>query len=266
MLFGERFPFYCKSHTEHTDTLCGQNAEIVPHRKHNTYPLQSPTGKWCLGKQLLFIVRTIRNTQIYCVGRMQSLYHTGNPLLLQYKAQPVNAHWRSSRCLLWETYGTHRYNLWAECRDCTSQGTHYVRATNPNRLMLLGKRITVYCENHTEHTDTLCGQNAEFVPHRKHITCKLQSPTDLCCLRKHSLFILRNIQTQRNTVWTECRVCTSEELLRLRYKAQPVNYVWGNSLCLLWEPYLTHRYNICVECRNCTSQETHYFSATKPNR
>jgi hypothetical protein len=36
----------------------------------------------------------------------------------------------------------------------TSQETHYVSATEPNRLM------PVYCENHTEHTDTLCGQIA----------------------------------------------------------------------------------------------------------
>jgi hypothetical protein len=28
--------------------------------------------------------------------------------------------------------------------------------------MLFGETITVYCENNTEHTDTLCGQNAEF--------------------------------------------------------------------------------------------------------
>jgi hypothetical protein len=28
--------------------------------------------------------------------------------------------------------------------------------------MLFGERVAVYCENHTEHTDTLCGQNAEF--------------------------------------------------------------------------------------------------------
>jgi hypothetical protein len=27
----------------------------------------------CLGEELLFIVRTIWNTQIHCVGRMQSL-------------------------------------------------------------------------------------------------------------------------------------------------------------------------------------------------
>jgi hypothetical protein len=41
-------------------------------------------------------VRTIRNTQIHCVDRMQSLYLTGNTLRLQYKAQPVNAVWGSS--------------------------------------------------------------------------------------------------------------------------------------------------------------------------
>jgi hypothetical protein len=28
--------------------------------------------------------------------------------------------------------------------------------------MLFGETVAVYCENHTDHTDTLCGQNAEF--------------------------------------------------------------------------------------------------------
>jgi hypothetical protein len=59
----------------------------------------------------------------------------------------------------------------------TSQETHYVSTTKPNRLMLFGETVAVYCESHTEHTHTLCGQNAEFVPHRKHITSPLQSPT-----------------------------------------------------------------------------------------
>jgi hypothetical protein len=44
MLFGEIVAVYCESHMEHTDTLCGQNAEFVPHRKHITSPLQIPTG------------------------------------------------------------------------------------------------------------------------------------------------------------------------------------------------------------------------------
>jgi hypothetical protein len=44
----------------------------------------------------------------------------------------------------------------------TSQGTHYVSATNPSPLMLFGETVTVYCENHMEHPNALCGQNAEF--------------------------------------------------------------------------------------------------------
>jgi hypothetical protein len=44
----------------------------------------------------------------------------------------------------------------------TSQETHYVSATMPNRLMLFREIVTVYCENHTEHRNTLCGQNVWF--------------------------------------------------------------------------------------------------------
>jgi hypothetical protein len=58
----------------------------------------------------------------------------------------------------------------------TSQETHDVSTAKPNWLILFGERVAVYCENHTEHTDKLCGQNAEFVPHRKHITSPLQCP------------------------------------------------------------------------------------------
>jgi hypothetical protein len=28
--------------------------------------------------------------------------------------------------------------------------------------MLFNETVAIYCENHTEHTDTLCGQNVEF--------------------------------------------------------------------------------------------------------
>jgi hypothetical protein len=44
----------------------------------------------------------------------------------------------------------------------TSQETYYVSATEPNRLMLFRETVAVYCENRTEHTDTFCGQNADF--------------------------------------------------------------------------------------------------------
>jgi hypothetical protein len=39
----------------------------------------------------------------------------------------------------------------------TSQETHYVSATETVRLMSFGEIIAVYCENHTEHINTLCG-------------------------------------------------------------------------------------------------------------
>jgi hypothetical protein len=44
----------------------------------------------------------------------------------------------------------------------TSQETHSVSITKPNRLMLFRETVAVYCENHTEHTNTLRGHSAEF--------------------------------------------------------------------------------------------------------
>jgi hypothetical protein len=37
----------------------------------------------------------------------------------------------------------------------TSQETHYVSATETSRLMLFTKTVAVYYENHTEHTNIL---------------------------------------------------------------------------------------------------------------
>jgi hypothetical protein len=51
--------------------------------------------------------------------------------------------------------------------------------------MLFRETVAVYCENYTEHTDTLCGQNAVYIN----------------------------------------SVRTSLEIISLRYKAQPVNAV-----------------------------------------
>jgi translation initiation factor IF-1 len=86
MLFRETVAVYCENHTEHTNTLCGQNAEF-----------------WCVKVGGTYSDQSVRHME-----------------------------------------------------------THYVSTTKPNRLMLFGETVTVYCENHTEHTDTLCGQNGEF--------------------------------------------------------------------------------------------------------
>jgi hypothetical protein len=42
--------------------------------------------------------------------------------------------------------------------------------------MLLTERVAVYCENRTEHTDTLCGQNAVRTSQETRYFL-LQSPT-----------------------------------------------------------------------------------------
>jgi hypothetical protein len=44
----------------------------------------------------------------------------------------------------------------------TSQETHYVSATKPNRLKLFRETVAVYCENHMEHINTLCGNMKSF--------------------------------------------------------------------------------------------------------
>jgi hypothetical protein len=80
---------------------------------------------------------------VLCYLIIFSPYLTENTLRLRYRDQPVNAVWGNSRCLLWESYRTHKYTVWAECRDFiyknsvrTSQETHHVSATESNRLML----------------------------------------------------------------------------------------------------------------------------------
>jgi hypothetical protein len=64
----------------------------------------------------------------------------------------------------------------------TSQETHHMSATEPNRLMLCGETVAVCCENRTEH--------------------------------RYGPYLTGNTS-------------------HVRYRAQPVNAVGGNSRCLL---------------------------------
>jgi hypothetical protein len=63
-------------------------------------------------------------------------------------------------------------NLLYKIRNCCTTETCFVTNISPKRLCKFSGFQTsynddhpvnaVYCENHMEHTDTLCGQNAEF--------------------------------------------------------------------------------------------------------
>jgi hypothetical protein len=61
----------------------------------------------------------------------------------------------------------------------TLQETHYVSARDSNRLMLFGEADPVYCENHTEHTDTVrISQETRYVSATKSIRLMLFGETD----------------------------------------------------------------------------------------
>jgi hypothetical protein len=46
---------------------------------------------------------------------------------------------------------------------CTSQETHHVSATKPNRLMLFRETVAVYCEKHIAYEDTVWVKCGDFV-------------------------------------------------------------------------------------------------------
>jgi hypothetical protein len=52
----------------------------------------------------------------------------------------------------------------------TSRETHYITTTKPNRLMVFGETVAVYCENHMEHTDNSGGRMQGFGMLRKVVT------------------------------------------------------------------------------------------------
>jgi hypothetical protein len=62
----------------------------------------------------------------------------------------------------------------------TSQGTHYVCVTKPNRLTLFRETVAVCCENHTENTNTLRGRCVQFVQCYEMLTGNFIL---MCCFR-----------------------------------------------------------------------------------
>jgi hypothetical protein len=144
-------------------------------QEHIKSPLQSPTGKCSLGRQSLFFVITIRNTQIHCACRMPNCTSQETNLFSTTKSYRLMQ--------FGETFA-------AYCENHTNTQTQYVGRMwslyLTGIILVLRYRaqpvnpvwgtFAVYFKTHKEHTDTLCGQNWEFVHHRKYITSPLQIP------------------------------------------------------------------------------------------
>jgi hypothetical protein len=174
MLLGETVAVYSEIHTEYRYILWAEYRVCTSQETHyisNT----KPNRLMLFGETFAVYCENHTEHTDTLFGQNAEFVTHRKHINFPYNAQPVNAVWGNSHCLLCVPHGTHIHTVWAQCRDCTSQETHYVSTTKPNRLDLFGKTIAVYFENHTEHTDTMCGQNAEIVPHRKHITSTLRN-------------------------------------------------------------------------------------------
>jgi hypothetical protein len=86
MLSGETVAVYCENHTEHTHTV---------RTSQETYYVSATEPN-----RLMLFGETVA---VYCENHTEhtySPYLAGNTLRLHYRAQPVNAVWGNSRCLL----------------------------------------------------------------------------------------------------------------------------------------------------------------------
>jgi hypothetical protein len=85
----------CGSLTHQKEKLA--ETDSVRTSQETCYVTATEPSRLMLFGETVIAVRTVRNTQIHCVG---SPYLTENTLRLRYRAQPVNAVWGNSRCLL----------------------------------------------------------------------------------------------------------------------------------------------------------------------
>jgi len=62
----------------------------------------------------------------------------------------------------------------------------------------------------------------QLVPHSNHSLSRLQKLTSQWCIEQDSLFVLRSVQTHKNTVWAECSLCNflilQQELRKVTFR------------------------------------------------
>jgi hypothetical protein len=137
----------------------------------------------------------------------------------------------------------------------TSQETHHISATRPNLLMLFGETVAVYCENHAEHTHTHIYISSVRTSQE---TLHLATKPNRLMLFGETVAVYCENYTEHTDIYKLSSYLTGNTL-RLRYKVQPVNAVWGKSRCLLWEPCGTHRYAPWAECRVLLTKSEWYW-------
>jgi hypothetical protein len=112
------------------------------------------TDTWYL--RILNLLRTIPARRAYTRWTIQ------NPLTNdQTKKYHFHVNWAQSinhKIKGGPTELAHNFGAVTESRSSSSiihKDSHYIPITKPNRLMLFGETVAVYCENRTEHTNTL---------------------------------------------------------------------------------------------------------------
>jgi translation initiation factor IF-1 len=81
MLFGETVAVYCENHKEHRYTVCPE-CRVRTSQETHYVSITKPNRLMLFGETVAVYCENHTNTQIHCVGRMQSPYLTGNTLHL----------------------------------------------------------------------------------------------------------------------------------------------------------------------------------------
>jgi hypothetical protein len=74
-MFGEAIAVYCQNHTEHINTLCGQNAvyiNSVRTSQETHYISATKPNRLMLFREIIAVYRENYTEHIHCVGRLQS--------------------------------------------------------------------------------------------------------------------------------------------------------------------------------------------------
>jgi hypothetical protein len=175
ILFRETVAVYCENNTEHTDTFRTSQETNTLRLLYRDKPVNTVWGNSCC---LLW--------EQYGAHRYRP-HLTGITLRLHYRDQRVNTVRGNSCCLLWEPYGTQRCSsyltghiLRLHYRSQEPYETHrYSPYLTENTLCLLhsDQPVNAVWGNIAVYLRTIRNTQIQSVPHWKHITSPLQSPT-----------------------------------------------------------------------------------------